>query len=818
MTITDFIYIFRNPYILLEQDDKWGSKVSGMLEGISRRQNLSANVASILARPATKSKPEVVVSRIPVKVTQATAEPATMKKLSPPAADKAAGETRDATDRAEKAESVKSADTKEASVNEAGDNNDDAHNTSNNNRLLQQPTPPSKSQPEVATSTAPASMTSSPGVAGDEDEDVERVASEYRAILEGASQGRQLNRRIEKLRSKLGAEKQQQRQQDGGDEHVTSAGALVTAQYVLDPNDMQESGGSDTEDSLDRDVRRILSKYGRDVDVKPSSPAAAAALVTSLPDRESPQGSAYETDDTLSHRVHDLLQAQQHSEGDVGGGVVVSHKSKLPLDDMNSTGLSEDTSATAADLGSSLKGRLQDALRGGDEEVKRKPQPTAAFSADPLNDRVRQILADTTHLERREEPVTSSSSSKQRGGVRLVSHSSSSPSSSIDYQNLEKDLDEIQSHLESLKGDGGGGGSTRRESGVSEQSAELRKYVEGRVDDDTLRKTRAAIGRDDANDSQDLSVSESSSRLDPEGQGRSITPTQRPLPLSPLLTSGVVPMNVALDLLHGSAGTTPRDSTYHDRSVDTDILLQQARIRGAGGAARTLSPMSMSRLGGGGSSAGYYRDDPLLNTGVSASDREVMEINAANYKSADDSLTERVSKLVDSNLISPAEPPPRAPVETRSDFTATTTRMVDRMDYGERGASSVNYSSHQSPLLTNKPFSAFGNMHNLFANQLSKVSSARFDTSLEARSPLKPHQFSSDTRAGLVTSSDVRLRGIAGAYASDLQRHNNVIASGSAPVDRDFRSLPPYGRERSPVNDVTSSHVVTGLSSSDALK
>ena len=117
-----------------------------------------------------------------------------------------------------------------------------------------------------------------------------------------------------------------------------------------------------------------------------------------------------------------------------------------------------------ADLGS-LKDRLSQALEGGDT-----PRAPAAYSSDPLNDRVRQILADTTHLTSEETTTTGTAQTSKRVG------STTSPSSSLDYQNLERDLDEIQSHLESLKG-GDGSSSARRDddsSGcVSERSAEL---------------------------------------------------------------------------------------------------------------------------------------------------------------------------------------------------------------------------------------------------------------------------------------------------------------------------------------------------------
>ena len=730
-----------------------------MLEGISRRQNLSANVASILAtkpaqqRPGNNTKPEVS-SRIPVKVTPAG-------KAVPKS---------------------NSSDQLASQDNSGTADDDDAPTTTTTQNMTSAAAPPQ------ADGDAPAMMTSPQ--AGDTDEDVRRVTAEYRAVLKGVSDGVELSATIDELRLGLAGESAatavhaddphpapqpasrdpSTAASDECQQKIPSQVGTLVKEFILDPNEVVDSGASDTDDTLDRDVRRILSKYGRDV----SGFAAADELHAShvMTSRASP----YESEDQLAQRVQQLLE-QQHSEDELkrqkkAAGAVTSssststaaaapHRSPRVAEDLNSTGgRSEDTNTCMADLGS-LKDRLSQALEGGDT-----PRAPAAYSSDPLNDRVRQILADTTHLTSEETTTTGTAQTSKRVG------STSSPSSSLDYQNLERDLDEIQSHLESLKG-GDGSSSARRDddsSGcVSERSAELMRYVQGRVDDDTLRKARAVIAAADDNDESSFSAvtsSASSSRLEPEGQGQAVASPRgqvrskagKKIPISPLLTSGLVPMDIALDMLHGAAYN---DDTSRDRSADTEVLLRQGNSRGDG-----------SGL------AGFSRDDdPLLNTGVSATDREVMEINGVNKSAAqDDSLTERVAKLVTSDVTGDAA--------------------------GGLGSPSPYY---QTSPLAGKPFTALGNMQSLIANQLNKVQARRFDTSLDAYSPVKTrhHQLPTASDRYDVSNNNNVSRGIAAAYSADIVP---TTVSGSRTTG--FRVAPDviqHRHARSPVTDVTTS-------------
>ena len=114
----------------------------------------------------------------------------------------------------------------------------------------------------------------------------------------------------------------------------------------------------------------------------------------------------------------------------------------------------------------------------------------------------------------------------------------------------------------------------------------------------------------------------------------------------------------------------------------------------------------------GGVRADRSSNDPLLNTAVSASDREVMQINGIER---DDSLTERVG------------------------------RLVATADVTSGGASPLTAAG--------KPFSAFGHVQSLLSSQLQKVSSSRFDDS-----PDKRHDVTDGTRASA--------RGIAAAYSN----------------------------------------------------
>ena len=506
-----------------------------MLEGISRRQNISARVATILACSGTPPKTNTntpktdtpPVSRIPVKV---------------PSASPQLSSTNQQTSNQEK----------RVLSSQNGANNAQQNSASEQTIIAD------VIEPSTDTFDTPKSDKSQHQ---SEDEDVERMTEEYRAILKGVSNSAELNKEIDDLRAQIEETQTPTPSEVSKQEHVR--------EYMLDAADMLKDE-SETEDELDRDVKRILSKSGRNVGGTSFSDAGDVSTRdcggSVMGARESPARSAYDTDDTLANRVQHLLKANKaRSAGTCQESVATPQTIDTPRsitqhDDLVSTTKSEDT--LPAELGS-LKHRLQDALQGGESPANSGQKLTAAYSSDPLNDRVRQILADTTHHEAPPPPAVTT---RTVPTARLSDNGS--PSSSVDYQNLAKDLDEIQSHLESLKGTGEN--TSGRQSNISEQSAELLKYVEGRVEDETLRKARAVIG-----ESEPETESTTSSRLEPEGQGR-YSPVPR-LPLSPLLTSGLVPMDIALNMIHGSAENQSRkNSGYYNRTADTDTLLKEA--------------------------------------------------------------------------------------------------------------------------------------------------------------------------------------------------------------------------------------------------
>ena len=162
---------------------------------------------------------------------------------------------------------------------------------------------------------------------------------------------------------------------------------------------------------------------------------------------------------------------------------------------------------------------------------------------------------------------------------------------------------------------------------------------------------------------------------------------------------------------------------------------------------------------------------------MSATDREVMEINGTE---AEDSLIERVSKLVENDTS----------IRVSQDYGGQPNTDASPANFvsppgGARQAptpgyhSSLNISS-MSPL-TKKPFTAFGNVHNLFTNQMTKVSISKFD-----KSPVKPHQ-----HPGSASELDLKVRS-----SGDL---GTLTPTSRARID-EARSLSPYGRERSSVD------------------
>ena len=620
------------------KDEKWATKVTGVLDSVAKRQSLSARVATILATapPAssgrsgnnTSSERNTPVSRLSSqgldssKITSpGTATPKHDMEEETAAStmvtDMLTPRTEpDLTPRTDPELTPRTEDfmlAKEAKAVE---------------RLLQiskQAAPSVSSTDEdrkISTYSERSLKNRSPALSTttSEDEDVERITGEYKSILKGVTEAVETGQDINILRAKLTSE---ERIPTGDHQMVKerSNGLSKDAQELLDYKDVHDvkNKGADSvvsDASLDEDVKRILAKYGRqlaDGDQEENG-------------RQSPAGSAYETDDTLSHRVQKLLKKPEPRKVDVAQAEYQNY------DPMKSLTLHSEVTDSLCPGGlGSLQQRIDEAKYGDDRMSGKHSGGHRGVKgshsvSDTLNERVRNILADDD-----EEDATSRQ-------VSSIGSRSQSRSSSVDYRNLEKDLDEIQSNLESLKGDVS---SSRRSSDVSERSAELRRFIEqkGGEDDETLKKTRQVLEEQELTDYK-------GQRLEPEGHGRSPPVHAAKLPLSPILTSGVIPMDVALDMIHGDPyskyngySLSPSgQSGYSNRTIDTETLLKDAGYQDG------LSSDAPASRDDSGHPAWTPGNEALVGLAPSKmeslTDREVREINGVGNDTTLDSFSD----------------------------------------------------------------------------------------------------------------------------------------------------------------------------------
>lgn len=422
----------------------------------------------------------------------------------------------------------------------------------------------------LANSDSPQSDSSKPMVhdydaGSDVDSDVERITGEYRAILQGVS-AKLTGSNADSVDNiwKMTDEAVKGVSETDIVIDVTPATnkqpGLTTTLYSssgLPQMFVEPSSGSDTEDALDRDVKRILAKYGRHL----SSDDEASQPPPLLPKgRLSPAGSAEDTDDTLSHRVQTLLLKSADLGSTQGTSVIShslpaymyddpSHSMTLPVD-LVSTTSSLDTLPTSeqqllparppAAAGTVLSSIT--AISPANSNSHRSE--SKATSIDSLHRKVSEILTTSAHLDD-SSPLSAESRTTSRA-------------SSVDYRALQHDLMELENNLETLKGDGddkqfSSPSSYAQTSYVTPATSTVTSEYS------TPKKYTWDHGADiGVNDEGLFICAQEMPRHLPKEPRRGPEVRRSPpkvyyssIPLSPLLTHGVVPMNVALDILHG---------------------------------------------------------------------------------------------------------------------------------------------------------------------------------------------------------------------------------------------------------------------------
>ena len=320
-------------------------------------------------------------------------------------------------------------------------------------------------------------------VADDVDSDVERITGEYKAILQGVSAklaaGETDN--IQKMaddalrtvsQSEIVIETTTETPEAPKDKENPTK-PPISYKYVPQMTTIEASSGSDTEDALDRDVKRILAKYGRHLssDEETDKPKPEFKPPSQVPSegRSSPAGSAYSTDDTLSHRVQNLLL----KSADMGStaspttlpGYMYDDPARsmtLPMELRSNSSTSEPTEALAEAPGE-VPDRAEAPDRSEMPDRPDVPEPNDvgfqkpvdveihkpreflqtteqdSASVDTLHEKVSEILSNSGHF------IGSDASS------HVSSSRSPSRTSSVDYKLLQQDLIELESNLEHMK-------------------------------------------------------------------------------------------------------------------------------------------------------------------------------------------------------------------------------------------------------------------------------------------------------------------------------------------------------------------------------
>ncbi|ELU08440.1 hypothetical protein CAPTEDRAFT_229158 [Capitella teleta] len=289
---------------------------------------------------------------------------------------------------------------------------------------------------------------------------------------------------------------------------------------------------------------------------------------------------------------------------------------------------------------------LADTSAESNTDVKRKLD--VQESEDELGHRVRDILCNTSHLRKAK-----------------AESKASSIASSIDFGALEKDLNEIRVELDSLKSD-----SSSQKSGSSSYHnlprAQGSSDVEDVVEDEPLRESNRPLVN---------------------------------LGVDPLLTSGVIPLDLALEIVHsGNYDSSGRPKVSLDGSLASQRFHNQSRV-----------DSSINDV--------LENEECLVDSEV----EDVIDQSRPPTAASGQSLSERVQNILERNS------PPRQAYQYLEEANRQQERLMDRSDHEQsldilKGALQSKDASYSvSPFRHMTPFNKLEGMRDLFSNKVQSM-------------------------------------------------------------------------------------------------
>lgn len=492
------------------------------------------------------------------------------------------------------------------------------------------------------------------------------------------------------------------------------AGMVSTKSEADQANEKTDSQNSSStiisDQNQDPDLTEILQKYGEVI----SDDGTREKSINDESSDKTPIGSTAESDDTdLTNRVSRLLQGS-----DVSRAYLMedpAHSMTLPLTS-GSTTCSDTPPPT---LSNQALTRLSEA------DVNDRFLAVRSRSEDTLGERVRQLLGGNVSV----------------AGSGIGSSGRSSLSGSVNFDILQSDLDEIQRGLAVLQN-----GELSFEQ-MDATSTGTRSRCTSDASEDTVSKVTGSevgtprkfswdygdLNTEDANGYRfvtsrtDLQTGdESPHRKEPEGG----------IDGSPKLSSDTDPSTSehnARSTLEGKytriamqleKETSPLRKVHSHKTLITsaDVSLMNKS------SSSFLQPEQMN-----------YKD--FINQSIDSEVKLAFSSGKA-FSKSEQSLCQKVQDLMERE--SPQRLAYRYLAEAENSLRHVQERSSVRQHSSDgdlRNISLTSPADARSFHLTPVPhgFSAYGNVRTLLAAQLNKVSAARFDTSIELKSPFKRH-------------------------------------------------------------------------------
>ena len=505
---------------------------------------------------------------------------------------------------------------------------------------------------------------------------------------------------------------------------------------------------------MDLDVKQILKKYGEVLSEDDQKPEP-----TSRSPRLTPTGSVAESDDTnLTNRVNRLLQgpdldksylyedpARSITLGLVSGSTTRTNTPPPTISELSAFSKSNESLNKVAQMSRS-KSRESVCSQKSCSET----QQEQLKGEDTLSDRVRHLLGEAG------------------AGPGSNSSGRSSRTSSVNYDVLQNELEEIQRGLAILQkgelsleqGDltSSVGTNSRRMSDASEGAAS--KVTESEVG--TPRKFSWDYGDLKGEDMSGYRFVTSRSDLQTNIDHRE---TQRGQPegVSGATQAGALPKSSSsYSRTEKTANASTEEGKYTriarelEKETSPQRRLSQSKLPTESGPA-SWSGTTTQRYDFIGRSY-----DSLTRTALEAEVERVLRKKPSLDDSGQSSLSQKVHDLMEREspqrqaykFLAEAEDSMRL-MQTRRDSSRLHSSDTDLRNASPQNISSASSSFQLTPI-PKRSFHAFGNVQSFLTTQLNKMSTAEFDTSVELRSPLKRQMDKQITTSGTSIGSEFR--------------------------------------------------------------